>query len=250
MLHILQVTDCHLSAEPSATLLGVRCHASLNAVLEAACEERAPDAVLATGDIAQRPAPATYQLFLDTLRRHCDAPLLCVPGNHDLGEPFRAELPTDDLELGRWRLVGVDTHVDGEVGGTVGAHELARLRALPDGHALVAGHHCPVHTGCAWLDEHRIANGDALLAALDGANAYAFGHIHQPFERPASTPPALFGTPSTCFQFAANTPTFAIDGAKPGYRWLHLADDGAVTTEVHRAEDFELTIDLEDRDHR
>lgn len=251
MLHILQVTDCHLSEVPSATLLGVRCHDSLCAVLEAACAERAPDAVLATGDIAQAPVAETYRLFLTTLRRFFDGPLLCVPGNHDLGTPFAAELPTDDLELGAWRLLGVDTHVDDAVGGSVGEGELQRLRAVPqNGHTLVAGHHSPVRIGCGWLDEHRIDNGDDLLAALGCAKAYAFGHIHQPFERRDGDHPALLGTPSTCFQFAPHTPTFAIDDAQPGYRWLHLADDGSVASEVRRAEDYHLAIDLEDRDNR
>ena len=251
MLHILQVTDCHLSEVPSATLLGVRCHDSLCAVLEAACAERAPDAVLATGDIAQAPVAETYRLFLATLRRFFDGPLLCVPGNHDLGAPFAAELPTADLELGAWRLLGVDTHVDDAVGGSVAEGELQRLRALPqDGHTLVVGHHSPVRIGCGWLDEHRIDNGDELLAALGSAKAYAFGHIHQTFERQDADHPALFGTPSTCFQFAPHTPTFAIDDAQPGYRWLHLADDGSVASEVRRAEDYHLAIDLEDRDNR
>ena len=251
MLHILQVTDCHLSEDPSATLLGVRCHDSLCAVLEAACAERTPDAVLATGDIAQAPVPATYRLFLSTLRRFFDGPLLCVPGNHDLGAPFAAELPTADLELGAWRLLGVDTHEDDRVGGTVAERELRRLRnSRHDGPTLVAGHHCPVNIGVGWLDEHRIDNGDDLLAALGGAKAYAFGHIHQPFERQDGESPALLGTPSTCFQFAADTPTFAIDYAQPGCRWLHLADDGGVASEVRRAEDYDLAIDLDDRDNR
>lgn len=250
MLHILQVTDCHLFAAPGTTLLGVCCHESLEAVLRAACAERVPDAVVATGDLGQEPVAETYRLFLATLRRHFDGPLLCIPGNHDDGDTFVAELPTCDLTLGGWRIVGIDTHIDNEVGGSVSAAELARLRALPKERTLVVGHHCPVATGCAWLDEHRIDNGDDLLAALRGVSAYAFGHIHQTFERqPADAgQTALFGTPSTCFQFGGGA-TFAIDDANPGYRWLHLANDGRVATEVGRA-DYALNIDLTDRDHQ
>ena len=150
MLHILQVTDCHLSEDPSATLLCVGCHDSLCAVLEAACVERTPDAALATGDIAQAPFPQTYRLFLSTLRRFCDEPLLCVPGNHDFGAPFAAELPTADLELGPWWLLGVDTHEDDRVGGTVAEGELQRLRdSQHDGPTLVAGTH--VNSLCSGL---------------------------------------------------------------------------------------------------
>ena len=258
MLHILQVTDCHLLAAPGGTLLGVCCRESLQAVLHTACAERVPDAIVATGDLGQEPVAETYRLFLATLRGHFEGPLLCVPGNHDHGETFAAELPTEDLTLDGWRIVGIDTHVDDEVGGNVSAAELDRLRGLPKERALAVGHHCPVATGCTWLDEHRIDNGEDLLAALRGIRAYAFGHIHQTFEYepPGSKADvsetgetALFGTPSTCFQFGAGA-TFSIDhGANPGYRWLHLADDGEVTTEVGRA-DFPLTIDLTDRDHQ
>ena len=258
--HILQITDCHLFPAPEATLLGVCVYDSLHAVLRAACGERQPDAVLATGDLAQRPGAATYRLFLAAVREHFRGPLLCVPGNHDHGAPFAGELPTEDIELGAWRLHGVDTHVDDVVGGTVAERELERLtEALNhDGPALVAGHHCPVPIGCPWLDEHRIDNGADLLAVLTGADtgrgasAYAFGHIHQPFQGhhadARNRAVDLLGTPSTCFQFRGQSPTFAIDDAKPGYRWLTLAPDGGVASEVRRVQDYDLRIDRNDRD--
>ena len=69
-LHVLQVTDCHLLPSPDATLLGVRTTDSLAAVLDAACTERMPDAVLATGDLAQAPTPKTYEIFLATVARY------------------------------------------------------------------------------------------------------------------------------------------------------------------------------------
>ena len=260
-LHILQVTDCHLFPRRDATLLGVCVYDTLCAVLRAACAERMPDALLATGDLAQRPSAASYALFLAAVREHFRGPLLCVPGNHDHGAAFAAALPTEDLRVGSWRLLGVDTHVDDVVGGSVAGGELRRLAAALDGDgpALVAGHHCPVAIGCPWLDEHRIDNGDELLAVLvdaaggRGASAYVFGHIHQPFEQDQERGKngggaRLLGSPSTCFQFRGQSPTFAIDHAKPGYRWLTLAADGTVATRVGRVADYDLRIDLKDRD--
>lgn len=251
-LHVLQVTDCHLFADPDATLLGVRVRSSLEAALQAACEERTPDAILATGDLAQRPGVATYRMFLATVRRHFDGPLLCLPGNHDHGAPFAAVLPTDDLALDPWRLLAVDTHVDDVVEGTVALRELERLAAAlagGSGPALVAGHHCPVGIGCPWLDAHRIDNGQALLDVLDaaGVRAYVFGHIHQPFEQRRAGA-SLYGAPSTCFQFARGTPAFAVDDNKPGYRWLVLEADGGVRARVARAANYPMSIDLADRD--
>ena len=252
-LHVLQITDCHLLPSPDATLLGVHTADSLGAVLDAACRERTPDAVLATGDLAQTPVHDTYTMFLETLARYYTGPLLCVPGNHDHGATFADALPTADLALGGWLLAGVDTHVDDVVGGAVSPSELARLEEALDedtAWSLVAGHHCPARIGCPWLDVHRISNGEDLGAVLENAEvrAYVFGHIHQEAEAGSDVP--FFGTPSTCFQFARDTPTFAIDDAKPGYRWLRLDPDGSVETEVRRLADYDLTLDLTDRGNR
>ena len=253
-LHVLQVTDCHLLPSPDATLLGVRTTDSLAAVLDAACTERTPDAVLATGDLAQAPTPATYEVFLATLARYYAGPLLCVPGNHDHGATFEDALPTEDLDLAPWVLSGVDTHVDDVVGGAVGPQELKRLRHALNGDRpgfrLVAGHHCPVDIGCAWLDAHRVDNGDELMDVLVGAEvrAYVLGHIHQEAEPPGRLP--LYGTPSTCFQFSGDSRTFAIDDQKPGYRWLRLGRDGSVDTEIRRLDDYDLGLDLTDVENR
>ena len=251
-LHVLQVTDCHLLPSPDATLLGVRTADSLAAVLDAACADRTPDAVLATGDLAQAPVPATYELFLTTLTRYYAGPLLCVPGNHDHGATFADALPTADLRVAGWCLAGVDTHIDDEVGGAVSAGEMARLRGAlqdDDGWRLVAGHHCPVEIGCSWLDVHRIDNGDDFLDVLRTADArgYVFGHIHQEVEANPGVP--IFGTPSTCFQFADDA-AFGIDTAKPGCRWLTLGQDGSIETAVQRVDDYELNLDLNDRANR
>ena len=142
------------------------------------------------------------------------------------------------------------------VGGTVSAQELERLRRALDGGdrpppwRIVAGHHCPVDIGCAWLDAHRIDNGDELMDVLTNSEvrAYVFGHIHQQAEPRGGV--RLYGTPSTCFQFSGDSQSFGFDEAKPGYRWLRLGPDGSVETEIRRVDDYDLALDPMDRDNR
>ena len=98
-LKVLQVTDCHLFASPEGQLRDMRTLDTLDAVLAQASEEAVPDAILATGDIAQEAHPATYATFLAAVREHFDAPLLCVPGNHDSEPMLSSALPVEPLTL-------------------------------------------------------------------------------------------------------------------------------------------------------
>ncbi len=239
-LTVLQVTDTHLFPDPDASLLGVCTQDTLDAVLDQAFGEAQPDAVIASGDLAQVGELATYQRFLATLRSRFSGPCLCVPGNHDLGEPFEAILPTEPLRLGGWDVVGVDTHIDHRVDGEVAVDELHRLGEALSGsagrHALVVGHHCPVEVGAPWLDAHRIANADALLAVLgahERVRGYLGGHVHQEVDRRVGGLRVL-ASPSTCFQFAPRSERFALDDAAPGCRWLTLYDNGVIETRVAR----------------
>lgn len=240
-LTLLQITDTHLFPAPRDTLLGVRTFATFSAVLDQALAEGAPDALIASGDIAQDAQVPTYERFLDAVRRRFAGPCLCVPGNHDAGRVFAGILPTAALHLPGWDVLGIDTHIEGEVGGAVAQAELDRLAAdlarCGATNALVVGHHCPLRVQAAWLDAHRIANGEALLALLNEggrARAYVGGHIHQEFDAAAGTVRVL-ASPSTCFQFAPRSERFTIDDdAPPGYRWLTLHEDGGIATRVGR----------------
>ena len=242
---VLQVTDCHLFASAEGRLRDMRTLDTLNAVLAQASAEAEPDAILGTGDIAQEAQPETYASFLAAVRARFDAPLLCVPGNHDSEPLLSSSLPVAPLTLGSdssgWRLVGIDTHIEGETGGRTGSSERTRLAGeIGDAreHVLVAGHHAPIPIGTDWLDVHRIEDGDELLACLGAddpasskVRAYVFGHVHQAVdaERGALR---LLASPSTCFQFTPKSAGFGVDDKPPGYRWLTLHADGSLTTEV------------------
>ena len=49
----------------------------------------------------------------------------------------------------------------------------------------------------------------------------------------------LMSSPSTCIQFAPLSKEFKIDALSPGYRWLELFDDGAISTGVQRLQGIE-----------
>lgn len=241
-LRVLQVTDTHLFPAPDESLLGVRTQDTLDAVLDHAFAEGTPDALIASGDLAQVGESVTYRRFLATVRSRFAGPCLCVPGNHDMGEPFLRILPTDPLRLGAWDVLGVDTHIDDRVDGVVAEEELRRLEEAlsvtgsAGRHALVVGHHCPVEVGAPWLDKHRIANADALLAVLaecKRARGYLGGHVHQEVDQRIGELRVL-ASPSTCFQFAPASERFALDDAAPGWRWLTLHADGVIDTRVTR----------------
>ena len=250
---VLHITDLHLLERPGAKLLGVDTAASLDAVLDVALAERRPAAMLVTGDIAHEPTVATYRRFLNRLGERFDGPLLCLPGNHDRLAPMQAAgLPMAPINIDGWWLAGWDTHEDERPAARFDAAGWQALcdwvaQAGPKG--IVATHHPLVAVDCPWLDKDRLANAQELLQCLSkmaSVKALVFGHAHQALDR-RHGPLPLLGTPSTCFQFRPRSDAFSIDDAAPGYRWLHLRNNGRVGTEVGRAQGFPMTIDLSRR---
>ncbi len=258
MLNVLQITDVHLLAGTHERLLGVDTTDSLRAVLRQALSERTPDALLATGDIAHNGEPETYDRFSAIVEEYYTGPRLVLPGNHDLWAPMSRYLRQPCvLSLPGWDLIGLDSHADGSPAAQLGEPDMLALReacaAAGDNHVLLATHHPPLMVDCPWLDKDRIQNADELLEWLSEHTrvvAMVFGHAHQIIEsdyESAGRRIALLGTPSTCFQFAPRSEKFAIDDTKPGYRWLYLASDGGVTSEVRRVADYPLNIELPQR---
>ena len=242
-ISVLQITDLHLFAEPGRELLGVVTDASLAAVLDQALATATPAALLVTGDVTQEGEIAGYRRALEMVRERYDGPSLWLPGNHDLAATLtQSRVPTQALTLGSWEIVTIDTHVDDQVEGHVDPGELDRLARVLDAsraaYVLVCGHHHPIPIGTPWLDGQVIDNADALLALLDRHEAvrgYLFGHVHQEVDVRHGRLD-IIGTPSTCFQFEPKSPEFSVDGRSPGYRWLDLGEDGAITTRVERVE--------------
>ena len=254
---VLQISDCHLLV-PGASLIGVDTQASLEAVLEQACAEATPEAIIASGDIAHDPTRDVYQRFVETVRRYSSAPLLCLPGNHDvLGVMRTAGLPMAGLDIGCWSIVWLDSHEDELPVSLVREQDRAAagkaLELARGQYALLATHHPLISVNCPWLDKDRIQSAEELIEYLAECSVVGgdvrlrgvvFGHAHQEVQGSCASVP-VYGAPSTCFQFAPDSEKFAVDTLSPGYRWLYLADDGDVTTQIRRVESFSIHVQLD-----
>ena len=245
VIRLLQFTDTHLMADPAASLRGVRTLPSLEACLALARRRHLPaDAIAVTGDLVQDDPEAygSLELLFDDL----GAPVLLIPGNHDLPDEMGRRLSHPPFQLGGvrilggWAVVMLDTWFaesdDGE--GQLGAAELERLEATlqahRDHHTLVCLHHPPVSMEAAGLDALGLLDAEPFVATLDRhpqVRGVAWGHAHQSLDRFRGAV-RLMCTPSTCMQFRPRDPGFVVDERPPGYRVLDLHDDGGIATEV------------------
>jgi len=253
VVRVAQLTDTHLEEQRGGTLLGMDTDASFAHVLDLVRAGPRPDLLLATGDLANHGSEAAY-LRLREGFESLDLPWFWLPGNHDSGElmarSFGARHPlVRSICVGAWQIVMLDSTVEGEVGGHLGAHELALLERLlaaePRRHALVCLHHQPVAIGCAWLDEQMVADASGLFAVLARhrqARALLWGHVHQDFSL-VRDGLQLLATPSTCIQFAPQSEGFRLDERPPGMRWLELHHDGRLETRVARVTGVEFSYD-------
>ncbi|RTR00762.1 metallophosphoesterase [Halomonas nitroreducens] len=240
-MRLIQVTDCHLHADPQAPCRTGIPHRQLERVVAAVARLR-PDAVLVTGDVSEDRTAASYALAEQVLGR-LDCPWFWLPGNHDdpglMAEcrPFQAS-----LDLDGWRVLLLDTQVVGEEAGEVGEARLAALAdrlAGGDRPTLLAMHHPPLAVGSAWLDELGLVDAAAFwdcLAGHDHVQAVLCGHIHQAFVGRGPDGVPVYGCPATSDQFLAGAETFTVDEAsRPGFRVLDL-HGGELATWVERVE--------------
>ena len=232
---IVQITDTHVFADPAGQLLGVPTWDTFAEVL-ALADAIPHDRLVLTGDLAQDEDRRTYEALAERLG---DRPLSLIPGNHDDPAALAAVFP-DAFEgagrgfaevVGGWLLIGFDSHVAGQVSGTVGAAQCAlaeeRLAAHPDLPVVFFVHHPPAPIGADWLDAMGLVDSPAFDALVQThaprIQAVVCGHVHQDRAVTLHGVP-VFTTPSTAFQFAVGTAEPGFDALPPGLRVLELGE--------------------------
>ena len=113
VLRLVQVSDCHVAADPKASYRGQSADRNLSSLLPA-IRRWQPDLLLATGDISEDASPASYgrvSAKLDSL----GAPVLALPGNHDepvLLEQYFPGGPADGIQVtdhGEWQIIRLNS---------------------------------------------------------------------------------------------------------------------------------------------
>ena len=248
VFRIVQITDPHLFQDTNGELLGINTQASFSQVLSEIQQQQYDyDLVLATGDLVQDNSDEGYLRFRQEVKALNNKMVFWIPGNHDF-QPKMFEILKEDsvsakkhILLGdKWQILLLDSQVQGVPHGQLEAEELdwlkLKLQEYPERYSLVVLHHHLLSTGSAWLDQHNLRNANELaevLAPFKHVKALLYGHIHQQVDS-EWLGYQVMATPSTCIQFKADSNTFALDVAQPGWREIDLHADGHIETRVKR----------------
>ncbi len=247
---IAQLTDIHLFEDIDKSLLGIQTEASFKAVLTEIKRSLLPiDAMLLTGDLTQDGSIASYIRLRQNLDNFA-IPAYCLAGNHDDIPLMQSHLPSEyvylqrSLDIGKWRILFLNSVVVNAVHGYLSGEELSylenTLNAYPDRPTLITFHHPAVPLGSQWIDGICLENQEEFWEICDRhpqIEVVLNGHAHQAFDQIYETPHnsvRCLVTPSTCIQFEPQNHKFQIDSQPPGFRYLRLYTNGTMETEVHR----------------
>ena len=241
---ILQLTDLHLMADRRTELKGVRTRDTFAQVMRFVREQTDAGSwdfnyILVTGDMAHDEQQDTYELLREMLGDWVSRCRL-IPGNHDSRDAIRTVFPeimstnmefiNFSFDVACWRMIGLDSHVDGEVHGQLGRPQLdwlaAELKDYADQPTLLFLHHPPIPVHSAWLDRIGLADAAAFMEVVRASpqiRAVCAGHVHQEFERTFDDVQFLT-TPSTGVQFLPQQDEIRLDSKPPGFRTFRIGD--------------------------
>ena len=259
-LNVLQITDLHLTPQDISfnhRAVDASCLQRFELVLQQALDDDIRcDLLIVTGDLVDEVQPAVYDYIFATLQA-TQIPFVCIAGNHDVTDEVGKELPFSERSLvaqpadsrllsrhaimtKHWQLLLLDSSIPGQVAGEIKLEDIAWLRtqlstcAKP---ALLALHHHVLPMNSAWIDEYIAKNADIFwqqMAEYNQLRVIISGHTHQE-QAYTHQGVTVYSTPSTGYQFKPNEDEFAYDKtARPGYRWLQLANNGQVASWVKR----------------
>ena len=245
-VNVLQISDCHLFADKSKSLLGVNTYDSFCAVIdEIKAQNFNYDFIAFTGDISQDYSVKSYEHFAEiikVLNKH----VFFLPGNHDDGPLMYRIFENLGVNIAKnvitpkWQFIFLNSEVYAVPHGWVERRQLDYAafcgRRSPDQHVAILVHHMPHLVQSAWLDTQTMHNLDEFntyIHRIPNVRAVITGHIHQEFDV-TERGIRYIATPSTSIQFTPKSNDFALDSVGPGWRYLSFNPDGSIDTKVYR----------------
>lgn len=248
---IAHISDPHLLAG-SQQYGVIDTAAHLETALERLSRIRpAPQAIVFTGDLADRAEPEAYAKLRKIVEPAADtigAQVVWVMGNHDERAPFSAalygepsEAPQDRVhEVDGLRVVAMDTSVPGWHHGELSTEQLHWLRdvlAEPAAHGTVlALHHPPIPVPMMRVAELiELHDQEALARVVAGSDVRAIigGHYHfTSYSTFAGIPVSVAS--ASCYTAGLARPDRLVSSldADQAFTMLHLYDDRVVHTVV------------------
>ena len=243
---IVQLSDCHLPADPKQKYRGINPHQNLKTLIRS-IKALKPDLLLATGDLSEDGSRASYR-NLQKILKPLGVPVLALPGNHDdpdqLADSFPGS-PVDTIgvsEHGAWQIIRLNSCLPARPEGRLGEKTLNELEAFLTNHkqspCLIALHHQPITVGSPWIDKYRLMEPENFLQIIDrypNVKAVVWGHVHQVFEVTRKGV-AMLGGPSSAINGLPGALRFTPDPSGPACRWLELKTDGTLLTRTTTAQ--------------
>ena len=221
---LLHISDTHLLAGGGRLYGRVASEQHLHRLFdEFEASGARPDAIVFTGDLADRGEPDAYRrlrAIVEPVADDLGAKLVWVMGNHDDRRTFRAELldePASDapvdavVDLDGLRIVTLDTTVPGHHYGAVSAEQLAWLGdvlATPAPHGtILAMHHPPMPSVLDLAASVELRDQSALAASLVGTDVRSIlaGHLHYSSTASVAGIPVSVAS-ATCYTQDLNVP--------------------------------------------
>jgi 3',5'-cyclic AMP phosphodiesterase CpdA len=219
----------------------------------------APDAVVITGDLADRGSEEEYahaRALLEPLK----VPIYVIPGNHDARAELRQAFPEcaqacgpeDFLQytasVGSVRLIALDTLLPGEGGGRLCEARLAwledALERASSRPVVILMHHPPFATGIEYMDAVGLETAyplEPIIRRHSNIERILCGHVHRTIVRRYGGTIAVT-CPSPAHQvaldFAAGAPAcFVME--PPGYLLHRWTEHEGFTTHAAVLGDYE-----------